>query len=345
MARNPKPWWRKERNAWFVTINGTRHNLGADKKEAKDRFHELMANKAVIAPSDTVWAVLDAFLEWTEKHRPASYEWYRAALQRFKDGVPNCRIVDLNAATVETWLGSHDEWGPTYKAGMVTAIRRAFNWANKKAGLTVNPVRGLDKPTPESRNRVLSAEEYAAILKLVKDQSFKDVLLIAWKTGARPQELTRIEKRHIQKNKTVVFPKKEAKGKKRARVIFLDDECYAILARQAVKYPEGPLLRNTRGEPWTAMSIGCRFGRMKDTLGYRPVLYWFRHSYIHHGLTKGKIDPVTMATLAGHADLTMIYKVYGHLLKDSDHMREAAIRASASMPKASTADASTEASA
>ena len=42
MARIPKIWYRKERKAWFVTIHGNRHNLGPNKKEATDRFHQLM---------------------------------------------------------------------------------------------------------------------------------------------------------------------------------------------------------------------------------------------------------------------------------------------------------------
>ena len=43
VARSPKPWYREDRQAWFVTINGDRHNLGSDEKEAKRKFHELMA--------------------------------------------------------------------------------------------------------------------------------------------------------------------------------------------------------------------------------------------------------------------------------------------------------------
>ena len=29
MPRQPRPWYRKDRDAWFVTIDGTRHNLDA----------------------------------------------------------------------------------------------------------------------------------------------------------------------------------------------------------------------------------------------------------------------------------------------------------------------------
>lgn len=344
MARTPEPWYWKERKAWYVTIRGKRHNLGAVKKEAKERFHELMTEKSPVVVSDTVWAVLDAFLEWTLIHRPASYGWYRDNLQRFKDAIPNKRITELQPAEIENWLGKQT-WGGSYKAGMVTAIKRAFNWATKKAGLKFNPVTGLEKPTPGKRDRVLSAEEYESIVKLAKDDRYRDLLQLAFETGARPQELTRIEKRHLQANKTVVFKKDESKGKKRNRVIFLTDECYAILAKWAVRYPEGPLLRNQDDNPWTPFAIACRFGRMKAKLGFKPVLYWFRHSYIHHGLTKGRIDPMTMATLVGHADLTMIYKYYGHLLKDSDFMRDAAKKASASMPRLVSGDALTQESA
>ncbi len=43
MARRPTPWFRKDRNAWFVTIDGVRHNLGPTKQEAFDQFYAMMA--------------------------------------------------------------------------------------------------------------------------------------------------------------------------------------------------------------------------------------------------------------------------------------------------------------
>jgi hypothetical protein len=48
MARSPKPWYRDDRQAWFVTIRGERHNLGPDEQEAKREFHELMAEKPTL---------------------------------------------------------------------------------------------------------------------------------------------------------------------------------------------------------------------------------------------------------------------------------------------------------
>ncbi len=72
MARSPKPWYRRERKAWFVTIDGKRHNLGPDRKAAFKRFHERMARPTKRAPStQSVAGIFDAFLEWTLKHRAA----------------------------------------------------------------------------------------------------------------------------------------------------------------------------------------------------------------------------------------------------------------------------------
>ena len=95
MPRTPTPWWREDRQAWFVQINRKRHNLGKNKKQAWKRYYELMAQPAKRAvPSDSLAAIVDAFLEWVSKNRaPDTYEWYRYRLQRF---VEHCPDVNVN---------------------------------------------------------------------------------------------------------------------------------------------------------------------------------------------------------------------------------------------------------
>ena len=77
MARTSKPWYRKDRKAWFVTIESERHNLGSDRKLAIQQFHELMRRpgKPAIQPALLV-ALVDRFLDWVEKHRShKTYIW------------------------------------------------------------------------------------------------------------------------------------------------------------------------------------------------------------------------------------------------------------------------------
>ena len=106
---NPAPWFRSERNSFFVTINGVQHNLRtAVKAEAYRRWHELMtrAPEPPEAPDTTVVVILAAFLEWTQKHKkPATYEWHRHYLQSFVKAIaPELRVVELKPFHVTRWL-------------------------------------------------------------------------------------------------------------------------------------------------------------------------------------------------------------------------------------------------
>jgi tetratricopeptide (TPR) repeat protein len=51
MPSKPKtPWFRSDRNAYFVTFRGKQHNLGPEKVEAERLFHELLGRKPAKIP-------------------------------------------------------------------------------------------------------------------------------------------------------------------------------------------------------------------------------------------------------------------------------------------------------
>lgn len=53
-----------------VVIRGQRHRLGADEDEAQRKFNELMAQpQGKPLRADSVVALIDEFLEWTERNR------------------------------------------------------------------------------------------------------------------------------------------------------------------------------------------------------------------------------------------------------------------------------------
>jgi site-specific recombinase XerD len=45
-------------------------------------------------------------------------------------------------------------------------------------------------------------------------------------------------------------------------------------------------------------------------------------THVCHAIVRG-VDIVTIAKLMGHKDLTMLKRIYQHVKKRSDHMREA----------------------
>src|SRR5262245_61734099 len=111
MARRAKPWWWSRLNTWCVTIDGIQHKLGPEKEAAERKFHELMAKRAEErVPSESVTAVCDLFLEWTQKHREqTTYDWYKKHLTSFcRHLTPKDLPVDrLKAHHVESWVDSH----------------------------------------------------------------------------------------------------------------------------------------------------------------------------------------------------------------------------------------------
>jgi integrase len=61
-------------------------------------------------------------------------------------------------------------------------------------------------------------------------------------------------------------------------------------------------------------------------LASKYCLTAFRHSWCHHALCRG-LDALTVSVLMGHADPSMVARVYSHLSHATDYLQEAANRA------------------
>jgi len=165
---------------------------------------------------------------------------------------------------------------------IITALKRAFNWALKMGLVERNPIAAMKKPAAKKRDKVISPSEYTRLLENVPDQQFKDLLVVSYETGCRPQEVKTLEARHVDfANKRWVLPTLESKGKRKPRVVYATASVLAILDRLTKQYPEGKLFRNRRGSPWSASAVKCRFVRLEKKLGVRYCQYAFRHSFAH----------------------------------------------------------------
>lgn len=208
---------------------------------------------------------MDAFLEWTKNHRaPRTYDWYLERLPFIKTIDSNYTVDQLRPHHVQAWTDSHVTWSNGMKRGAIIAVQRSFNWAMKLGHIEKNPVGSLEKPRGGRRETVILEPEFKQLLKLVNDEAFRDLLTAAWETGARPQELVRVEVRHIDlENARWVFPQEEAKGKRRVRVVYLTDTALEITKWLMLKHPQGTLFRNTDGVAWHPYAVNCRFTRLQ----------------------------------------------------------------------------------
>lgn len=310
MARKPSPWYREDREGWFVTLNGQRHFLGTHPEGAPtpkksertklwntprvilDAFHKLVAEgppEELPEPAeeeagpgeDSVVAVLDDFLTWCQENRePITARRYAEFCQDFVRAdagrgrkVGELPALELTSKHVTLWLNTHAGWGPTTKRSAITALQRGFNWAVKNRGLARNPIRGMDKPEAKRRSDVITAEEFQTLLDFLADDPLAELLIVSYDCGARPFEVKDLEARHLQLDKSrAVIPAEEAKGRKHTRTIYFPTErSMEIVARMAAEHPSGPLFRNSRGNGWTALAVKCRFDGLQIEFGIKEM--------------------------------------------------------------------------
>ena len=341
MPHYPKPYYRPNRQTWFVQIDGREHTLGRDKDAAWQKYHELMAARGQqpvvppVADAKTVVVALERFMGHVEANRsPRTYEFYQRVLKSFRLSLPSqtLTLAELMPAHVTDWIAQHPDWSATTRHGSIHAVKKAIRWACKEWRLGESPLFDVEAPTPNRREVFITAEQWPQLLAACTDSEFHDLLSFLWETGSRPQEARNAEKRHLDAaNRRLVFPKEESKGKKFSRVIYLNDAAFAIIQRLCEKWPEGKLFRMPDSRPWTRNAIRCRFRRQRIHRRVKMKIegiccYAIRHSYATNALKAG-VDPVTLAVLMGHADASMIANVYQHLATNPTFLLDAARQA------------------
>jgi len=320
MKKFPKPWFRPQRGVWYVTLDGKQHNLGPDKDEAFQRYHELMSKPRERVLTDSVASICDSFLEWVQKHQaPDTYRWYKDRLQAILNAIPSLRVSQLRPYHIQQFVDGLDVSGGT-KRNYIRSIKRAMKWAEEQGYIEKSPIAHMKKPKQGRRDNVISEAEHKKLLELTKDQNFRDLLQFAYLTGARCAEILAIEDRHLDfENHRVVFPVDEEKMERIPRIIYLNEEAEAILRRTN---KEGLLFRNTRGNPWTPDATNCRFSRLAKKIGKKFCLTDYRHTFATRLLTAG-VDALTVSILLGHSGISTLSRVYQHINHDNSYLLKA----------------------
>ena len=115
---------------------------------------------------------------------------------------------------------------------------------------------------------LITLDEYQRLLSFIPNSPFRDLVVVTWETGCRPQESLRVEARCVdQRNQRWVFPLAESKGKKAPRIVYLTDQAMEITRRLAMMNPKGRLFRNANGRAWTTDAVNCAFDRLRIRMG------------------------------------------------------------------------------
>ena len=342
MSREPKPYFKTQQQRWVCTIDGKRITLGADKKTAFEKFHQLMLNRECVQVTvSTVQDLANAYLDWCETNRSkATYDLHRTYLGSLLDSCGRTvKVGDFKPHHVTKWIASFNS--STTKHNVVAIAQRMFNWAVDEQYLTFSPIGKMKKPASLKRNIVYTPDQWEQI-KEHATGSLLDLLDFIWLTGCRPQEVRTLSACHLHGD-MVIFPPVESKGKTHSRVIYLIPQSRAILERLSAQHPSGPLFRNSRGIPWTKDAIKCRLTRISKKVGFRVIAYGARHSFATNALIRS-VDTVSLSHLMGHQSTRMINN-YSHLVNNVSFLQQQARHAagfSAPADPAAPPSASTE---
>lgn len=327
MPRDPKPWFRRSADAWYVCIRGKQHRLAGGKEnraEAMAAFHRLMAGD--VAAQDpgtmTVAGLFEAFLEDVQRTRaPRTYETYRRHLKSAHKSFGGLRAADTRKKHVTRWLAEHSDWSGSTRNTAISAVCRAFNWAAHEGHIEASPLGPIPRPPIARRERLLTAGEVRAIRDAVPDREFRDFLAALADSGCRPGEAAKVEARDVDPDAgtwTISF-----KGNAR-RTIYLTPALVEICRRLMVEHPAGPIFRNSAGKPWTRGCYGDRMRALRRRLGLGEdvTTYLLRHAFATDALDRGVPD-ATVAELLGHKGTDILHKFYSKLREKNQHLRDA----------------------
>lgn len=348
--KQPKPWFRASKSAWYVEHQLKQVRLGdhpdgaPPPKKSKagwnappailDAFYKLMASDPANLPKpDKILAavVCDLFLDHSQQHHaPDTFANYRHFLRSFCVACGRTPAAELKPIHVTRWLDANPKWKGGRRHAVI-AVKRAFSWAEQQGVLPANPVRGLKADRVRRRTRVLSGGETAEILAAIRDRQFREFMRAMLETGCRPSEVARVTAAEVNLDAGVwVFGEhKTAKKTHKPRVVYLTPAMVELSRTLMALYPEGPLFRGPRGKAaFTRQNIRCRFRRLRKKLPHLKhfVCYNVRHTFATQALVNG-VGVAQVAELLGHTSTEMVSQTYGHLADQVAHMRAAALKA------------------
>ncbi|MFO0849857.1 MAG: site-specific integrase [Gemmataceae bacterium] len=347
--KQPKPWYRASKSAWYVEHHFKQVRLGDHPEGAPpprktkagwnppppilDAFYKLMATgaKTLPKPAQVLAAVVcDLFLDHSQKHHsPDTFKNYRHFLRSFCQRCGRTPAAELKPFQVTRWLDAHPKWKGARRHAVV-AVKRAFAWAEQEGLIAAHPLRTLKAGRAKRRTRVLSPAEIGEIMAAIRDQPFRDFVRAMLETGCRPSEVARVTAAEVNLAAGVwAFAEhKTVKKTHKPRVVYLTPAMVVLSRTLIAKHPDGPLFRGPRGAAFTRQAIRCRFRRLRAKLPHlKPfVCYNLRHTFATRALVNG-VGVAQVAELLGHTSTEMVSQTYGHLAGQVAHMREAARKA------------------
>lgn len=339
MGRPNKMWWHASRGCWYCKLNGKAIRLGEDRSEALRAFHRLMAERGLgEAPRPATMRLADVIDLWlvslSKSLSPRTIECYGEygeSLSQFCGGTP---VANLKPSHLQKWLDANPGWKSEATRHLAISIAKIIGrFADTEGYVTKDPFQRSKRPRMPRR----TASTKSDVMKLVDGSAsvaFENFVNVALETGCRPGELMTLEAIQVRwEDHTATV-----RGKGGERQVHLSEVAIAILRKawESNEVKTGPVLRNTRGQPWTSKAIQCQYRRRGVKVGVRVVPYQTRGVFATEAIRSG-MDSIHVSGLLGHKSVAVLEKHYADIkqqdlmqaMKDRDQRPPAAEKSTA----------------
>lgn len=300
--------WIIRDGARFIRTGCTREQSADAENQLAEYIGEKYAPPATNSP--TVLEVLAAYTSEVLPHRATGKDigYSIGNLSKWWIGKNSSEVTAKNcrayAATKKPTMGAAD----------LKTLRAALkHWQREHAPLAVQPSIWMP-PTRPPRDRWLTRDELAKLLRAAKAQHIRRFILLAYYTGSRPGVILRLQWDQVDlKNgvMTRIRPGEAVHAKKRAPPVRLGKRILSHLRRwKRLDKESGPFLCHFEGrqvgDPHDAWKRAVKGSKLKG----RITRHTLRHTRATHLVQAG----VSLWDAAGALGMTVktLEQVYGH---------------------------------
>lgn len=256
-------------------------------------------------------------LENNKQYTPATRKLYEYAVDKLTDSLPKqvVNVEHIKPVHIKNHLAGLDMMAFSTRNRQLDGIRSFTRWASETFEIenTGLKIKKFIEDPPDTR--FLTEDEYAAIMKYAKGDTYDYLLFIA-NTGLRATEFCNVKWEHISKDLTSL--QTLGKGRKK-RSVPLNTTCQEILKRykkeRKPKASDYIFLSKSRGQL-------SRFG-LRDRCVYiaekLKIPNFGPHAFRHYFATTLILKGVRMklvSEILGHSSVRITEETYTHILPD-----------------------------
>lgn len=177
--------------AFYYVKKGKWTKLGADLNSALHEYARIAA-----LPADGLAALIDKALPHiTADVAPSTRKQYIDMARKLQSIFAEFRADQVRHGDIVQMLDAYME-SPSIANRMLTVLKLTYQWAMDRELVEVNPCVSVKRLKTKSRDRLISATEYAAIYKWCNPW-MQTIMDMCYLTGQRIGDVLKIERRHL----------------------------------------------------------------------------------------------------------------------------------------------------